>query len=256
VIGRLEGKVTVISGGAGGQGSAQAERFVAEGAKVVLGDIAADRGTELARVLGSTASFVPLDVTSEESWEAAVRHAVEAYGHLDVLINNAGIVKPAPLIDTTLDDYMSVIQVNQVGTFLGMKVAAPEMAKAGGGSIINTSSIAGLQGVANVVSYVASKFAITGMTKVGAIEFGRSNIRVNSIHPGAVDTPMIAADFDDIDQSSLYDGLPAGRVGRPEDIANLCVFLASDESEYCTGAEFVIDGGFLAGPMLPKAKQG
>ena len=247
-MGRLDGKVALISGGARGQGEAEARRFVAEGARVVLGDVLTAECQAVADSLGDAARALPLDVTREEDWARAVETALDAFGRLDVLVNNAGIVRTGALESTSLEDYRAVIDVNQVGTFLGMRAVVPAMREAGGGSIINISSNAGMEGVQGVIGYVASKWAIRGMTKTAALELGRYGIRVNSVHPGGVATPMIGADdFDSVDQDAVWGSQPIARVGQPEEIANLVLFLASDESSYSTGAEFVADGGGLAG---------
>jgi 3alpha(or 20beta)-hydroxysteroid dehydrogenase len=249
-MGRLEGKVALISGAARGQGEAEARLFVEEGAQVVLGDVRDDLGKLVAESLGSAATYLPLDVTREDSWADFCTGALEAFGTIDVLINNAGILATGSLAETSLDDYMKVIQVNQIGVFLGMKAVLAPMTQAGGGSIVNISSIGGLAGVAGMVSYVSSKFAVRGMTKTAALEFGPLGIRVNSVHPGAVDTPMVAPSgiaSDLSDEGSLRTGLPLQRVSQPEEIAKLVAFLASEDASYCTGSEFTADGGMLAG---------
>ncbi len=247
MTGRLEGKVALVSGAARGQGEAEARRFVAEGARVVIGDVLEAEGKAVADSLGEAATFVTLDVTDEESWQAAVRTAVEAYGGVHVLVNNAGILGAFAGIDAlALDDYLKVVMVNQVGTFLGMKHVAKAMEASGGGSIVNISSIGGLRGIPFATAYVATKFAVRGMTKTAAMELGKRGIRVNSVHPGGVATDMTAAVGDD-GTSRFYQRLPISRIGTPDDIANLVLFLASDESSYCTGQEFVIDGGSNAG---------
>lgn len=251
-MGRLGGKVALITGGARGQGAAEARRFVAEGAKVVITDILDAEGKETAAALGAAAIYCSHDVRLEESWDEVVANAVSSFGKLDVLINNAGVLLFAPLLDTSLEDYMRVIETNQVSCFLGMKAAVPAMKTAGGGSIINTSSIAGLTGTPQLVAYTASKFAVRGMTKVAALEFGQFGIRVNSLHPGGVATAMIGIDPDNPQSEKSrvgFTGLPLERVGNVDEMANLALFLASDESSYCTGSEFVADGGLLAGPM-------
>jgi 3alpha(or 20beta)-hydroxysteroid dehydrogenase len=193
-------------------------------------------------------------VRSEADWAAAVALAVERFGALHVLVNNAGIAGAQKrFTDITFEEYLETIAINQHGVFLGMQAAAPAIARSGGGSIVNVSSVNGQFGQAFGLPYCASKFAVRGMTKVAALELGSSGIRVNSIHPGAVDTPMLDADVNGVDPKSMfpYHKLPAGRIGAPDDIANLALFLASDESAYCTGAEFTADGGQTTGIGLP-----
>jgi len=247
---RLAGKVALITGAARGQGEAEAQLFVAEGAKVVLGDVLDDPGKGVAKSLGDSAVYLHHDVSREESWANFVATALQTFGQIDVLVNNAGILHVAPIAEIKLENYMRVIQVNQVGCLLGMKAVIPSMAKAGGGSIVNISSISGIEGAIGLVSYVSSKFAIRGMTKTAALELGRLGIRVNAICPGGIDTPMGRGDsegFENIDSSAWYRALPLQRIGKPEEVAKLALYLASSESAYCTGAEFVIDGGALAG---------
>ncbi|MEE2674472.1 MAG: glucose 1-dehydrogenase [Myxococcota bacterium] len=249
-MGKLQGKVALITGAARGQGEAEARLFVEEGAQVVLGDMRDDLGKVVAESLGSSALYMNLDVSREESWASYCAGALEAFGKIDVLVNNAGILKLGSIAETPLDDYMHVIQVNQVGVFLGMKAVLAPMTEAGGGSIVNISSIGGLAGIPGMVSYVSSKFAVRGMTKTAALEFGALGIRVNSVHPGAVDTPMIApseAGDGAADVSNIRKGLPLQRISDPAEIAKLVAFLASDESSYCTGSEFTADGGMMAG---------
>jgi len=248
-MGRLDGKVALISGAARGQGAVEARRLVEEGAKVVLGDVLEDEGNAVAAELGDAAVFVPLDVTSEQNWNEAVAATVDAFGGLNVLVNNAGVLGGfTPLVKTGLDDFLRVLQINLVGTFLGMKAAAPVMRDSGGGSIVNISSSAGMWGVPFGAAYTASKFGVRGITKTAALELGRDGIRVNSVHPGGVLTPM-TRELGDDGTSDYYRRLPAGRIGTPEDVSNLVLFLASDESAYCTGTEFVVDGGMLAGDL-------
>ncbi|MBA0126963.1 glucose 1-dehydrogenase [Haloechinothrix sp. YIM 98757] len=244
-MGRLSGKVGLITGAARGQGAAAARRFVAEGARVVVADVNDEDGKALAEELGDAALFCHLDVTEEAEWAEAVELAVATFGTLNVLVNNAGVLHFAELADTTLSDYERVIRVNQTGTFLGMRSVVEPMREAGGGSIVNLSSIDGLAGVPMLMSYTASKFAIRGMTKVAALELGKDGIRANSVHPGMIDTQMVqdAMGGIELDTSWLSKRIALGRLGEADEIADLVVFLASDESSYCTGAEFVADGG-------------
>ena len=247
-MGRLDGKVALITGGSRGQGAAEAALFVAEGGRVVLADVRDEQGEALAAELGEAAVYQHLDVRSEADWEAAVATAVERFGRLDILINNAGIVHAQPLEEMSRETYMDVIEVNQVGVFLGMRAVTPAMRDSGGGSIVNISSNAGLEGVSGVIGYVASKWAVRGMTKTAALELGQYGIRVNSVHPGGVDTPMLEQDdFEVVDQNAVFAAQPIPRIGQPEEIAKMVLFLASDDSSYSTGAEFLADGGMMAG---------
>lgn len=247
-MGRLAGKVALITGAARGQGAAAARRFVAEGAKVVIADILDTDGKQLADELGDAAVFQHLDVTDEGEWKHAVQRAVTEFGSLTVLVNNAGILHFSALADTTLTDYERVIRVNQIGTFLGLRSVVRPMREAGGGSIVNVSSVEGLAGMPFLVAYTASKFAIRGMTKVAALELGQDGIRVNSVHPGMIDTHMVADALGghELDTSWVQKKIPLGRVGEAREIADLVLFLASDESSYSTGSEFVADGGATA----------
>jgi 3alpha(or 20beta)-hydroxysteroid dehydrogenase len=247
--GRLAGKVALISGGARGQGEAEARVFVEEGAQVVIGDVLDESGRAVAETIGDACTYVHLDVTSEDDWGAAVGAAELAYGRLDVLVNNAGILGPfAPIDRIKLDDYLQVVMVNQVGTFLGIRAAVPAMERSGGGSIVNISSTGGLWGLPMLAAYVSSKFAVRGLTRTAAVELGPRGIRVNSVHPGGIDTPMTRFGGTPGDQlAPFYRRLPLRRVGTVHDVANLVVFLASDESSYCTGAEYLVEGGSLAG---------
>jgi 3alpha(or 20beta)-hydroxysteroid dehydrogenase len=246
----LSGKVALITGAAGGQGAAAARRFVAEGARVIIADVRDDEGKALADEIG--AHYLHLDVSEEDGWTAAVAEVADVYEPPNVLVNNAGILHFARLQDTTLSDYLRVIQVNQVGTFLGMRAVVPGMIKAGGGSIVNTSSIEGLRAAPLLTAYTSSKFAIRGMTKVAALELAGKGVRVNSVHPGMIDTGMLPAALggQPVDLTFAGKKVPLGRVGQPGEIADLVVFLASDESSYCTGAEFVADGGVTAAHSL------
>jgi len=246
-VGRLDGKVALISGGARGQGAAAARAFVREGARVICGDILDDEGKLLAEELGDAALYVHLDVTREDDWAGAVEEGERAFGRIDILLNNAGILRFARLTDMSAEEYMAVVNVNQLGVFLGMRAVVEPMRRAGGGSIINISSVEGLRGSPGLVAYVASKFAVRGMTKAAAVELGRDGIRVNSIHPGIVDTPMTrAVGLEGMDLDAIFSQIPIRRAGVPEDIVAMAVFLASDEAAYCTGSEFVVDGGATA----------
>ncbi len=247
----LNGKVALITGAARGQGAAEARLFAQRGAKVMLCDILDSEGQAVAAEIGANAAYIRLDVTSEASWQAAVTAAVSKFGKLNVLVNNAGIVKVTALADCPLDEYMQVIQVNQVGVFLGMKTVVPAMKQAGGGSIVNISSIDGLIGMTGGTAYCASKFAVRGMTKVAALELGKLGIRVNSIHPGGILTPMITgAGLDAQTAGEIFGRVPLQRIGQPEEIATLAAYLASDDASYSTGSEFIADGGLTAGFAL------
>lgn len=249
-MGRLSGKIALITGAAGGQGAAAVRRFVAEDARVLVADVLDDEGKALVDELGDAARYQHLDVSSEQDWADAVRATHDSFGRLDVLVNNAGILHFSSFEDTSLADYERVIRVNQFGTFLGIRSVIPSMSD-GGGSIVNVSSIEGLGGMPGVVAYTSSKFAIRGMTKVAALELGDRGIRVNSVHPGMIDTNMVrTAAGADVDVTPAGQKVALRRVGRPEEIANLVLFLASDESTYSTGAEFVADGGATAGHAL------
>ena len=248
---RLEGKVALISGGARGQGAVEAQMFAAEGAKVVIGDILDDAGKQTEaqlRELGYDCTYVHLDVTSESDWHNAVQAAVSAYGKLDILLNNAGILIRKNIEDTTETDWDRIFAVNAKGVFLGTKAALPALRASGGGSIINISSTAGLVGSPNgSASYTATKGAVRLFTKSTAIQHAREGIRCNSIHPGPIETDMIADTLNDPDNLALrMQRLPLGRVGKPSEIAYGAIYLASDESSFVTGAELVIDGGTTA----------
>ena len=248
---RLEGKVALISGGARGQGAVEARMFAEEGASVVIGDILDDEGRQTEaqlRELGYECTYVHLDVTSESDWESAVQAAVSAYGKLDILLNNAGILIRKGIEDTTADDWDRIFAVNAKGVFLGTKAAIPAMRENGGGSIINISSTAGLVGSPNgSASYTATKGAVRLFTKSTAIQHAREGIRCNSIHPGPIETDMIADTLSDPANLALrMQRLPLGRVGKPSEIAYGAIYLASDESSFVTGSELVIDGGTTA----------
>ena len=248
---RLEGKVALISGGARGQGAVEARMFAEEGASVVIGDILDDQGRQTEaelQELGYNVTYVHLDVTSESDWEAAVQSAVDTYGKLDVLLNNAGILIRKNIEETTEDDWDRIFAVNAKGVFLGTKAAIPAMRNSGGGSIINISSTAGLVGSPNgSASYTATKGAVRLFTKSTAIQHAREGIRCNSIHPGPIETDMIADTLNDPANMALrMQRLPLGRVGKPSEIAYGAIYLASDESSFVTGSELVIDGGTTA----------
>ncbi|MCX7620731.1 MAG: glucose 1-dehydrogenase [Acidimicrobiales bacterium] len=248
MTGRLAAKSVLITGAARGQGAAEARLFVAEGARVVIADVLESEGRALAGELGDSARFVPLDVTREDQWARAVEMTVEEFGSLDVLVNNAGVLRFNRLQSETLDGFRSVLDVNLVGVFLGMQAAAGPMAERGGGSIVNISSTAGLVGMPGTAAYVASKWGVTGLTKAAAIDLGPSGIRVNSVHPGSIDTPMIRMDGLPTEAfEPYYRRLPIKRLGTADEVAKAVLFLASDESSYCTGASFVVDGGQTCG---------
>ena len=239
--GRVGGKVAIVTGAARGMGAMHAKRLVDEGAQVMLTDVLDVVGEATAQALGNNARFMHHDVTKEAEWKNIVAATEKAFGPVSVLVNNAGIAANSPIEATSEADYRRVIDINQVSVFLGMKSVLPSMKRAGGGSIINISSIAGIIGTPTTMAYTASKFAVRGMTKSAAIEFAPHNIRVNSIHPGIIRTPMTAGDNDVIAAATAV--TPAGRVGEPEEVANIMLMLASDETRFSTGAEFVVDGG-------------
>ncbi|TFE00839.1 glucose 1-dehydrogenase [Jeotgalibacillus sp. R-1-5s-1] len=246
-MGRLDGKVALITGGARGMGASHAKAFVAEGAKVVITDVLTEEGEKTAQALGDHCVFFKHDVTSEEEWKDIVHKTEEHFGPISVLVNNAGIVIQEPLESLSLENYRKVIDINQVGVFLGMKSVLPSMKKADKGSIINISSISGMVGQAMTLAYNASKFAVRGMTKSAAVELGPLGIRVNSIHPGIIKTPMTQTPELEAVLEQMLATIPLGRQAEPEEVSALCVFLASDESSYSSGSEFIIDGGMIAG---------
>jgi 3alpha(or 20beta)-hydroxysteroid dehydrogenase len=247
-MGKLDGKVAIITGAAQGMGEAHARRFISEGAKVVLTDVNEAGGSALAAELGDNALFIKHDVTSLDQWKAVVEQAEAAFGPVTILVNNAGILGPiANIVDIDPDAYLQTIAVNQHSQVWGMKSVIPGMVKAGGGSIVNISSTAGMLVVAGApsVAYVGSKFASRGMTKEVAVTYGPDRIRVNSVHPGFIKTPMMAA-ATDADGGGIADAVPLRRMAEPDEVSSLVLFLASDDSSYISGMEHVIDGALTA----------
>jgi len=249
-MGRLDGKVALITGGARGMGKSHVRRFVEEGATVVFGDVLDEDGAKLAADTDN-AHYVHLDVTEPGDWENAVRTTVGSHGGLHVLVNNAGIMRHKTIEDMSLDECRRIIEVNLLGQWLGIKSVTPAMRDSGGGSIINVSSTEGFNGAAGMSAYSASKFGIRGLTKSAARELGQYGIRVNSIHPGGIITAMsmqpdiVEATADRA--QAIVDGIPLGRLGNSREVSGLVAFLASDDSSYCTGSEVLVDGGFTTG---------
>jgi 3alpha(or 20beta)-hydroxysteroid dehydrogenase len=243
---RLAGKVAIVTGGAQGQGAEIARAFVAEGAKVVVADVADEPGAALAAELGDAAHFAHHDVSDETSWTALVEDTNSRFGPVSVLANNAGILRFGEIATGALEDVELMWRINQMGVFLGMRAVVPTMKANGGGSIINASSVEGLAGMAGCAGYAATKWAIRGMTKCAAMELGGKGIRVNSVHPGMIDTPMTRVHGGDAAMEFGASKIPMRRVGQPSDIAPVYVFLASDESGYMNGAELAVDGGVTA----------
>ncbi|MEU6581488.1 SDR family oxidoreductase [Nocardia sp. NPDC046763] len=242
--GRLDGRVALISGAASGMGASHARAFVAEGASVLIGDITDEAGAKLAAELGDTAAYVHLDVTSAADWRAAVDTAVERFGKLDVLVNNAGILDFGPLGTYTEEQWQRTLSINLTGPFLGLTAARDALVAARPAAVVNISSAAGIQGVPGAHAYTASKFGVRGLTKSAALELAQHGVRVNSVHPGGILTPMLGVpegSTTDRDANTL------ARLGVPDEVTALVVFLASHESSYCNGAEFVVDGGMTAG---------
>ena len=247
---RLENKVALISGGARGMGAVEAKLFAGEGAKVVIGDVLEDEGRRTEAEInesGGECVFVRLDVTSEESWQVAVRLAVERFGKLDILVNNAGIYRTHNVVETTEEEWDQVMDINAKGVFLGTKTAIPAMRDNGSGSIVNISSVAGLVGNLMSSAYTASKGAVRLLTKSTAIQYGREGIRCNSVHPGTIVTQMTAGLLaDESYREDRINRTPIGRLGTADDVAYGVLFLASDEASFMTGSELVIDGGRTA----------
>ena len=241
---RLDDKVALITGGARGQGAAEAELFVAAGARVVITDVLDAEGQATAERLGAACEYMHHDVVSEADWATVVDSVVERHGHLDVLVNNAGIFRTVGLIETSLALWQQMLDINQTGVFLGMRTAATAMKTNGSGSIINISSIAGMKSAAIAHAYGATKWAVRGMTKSAAVELAPHGVRVNSVHPGIIDTAMLA-EFGDM-RDAITERIPLGRVAAADEVGKLVLFLASDDSTYCTGHEFVIDGAMTS----------
>ncbi|HEY7619906.1 MAG TPA: SDR family NAD(P)-dependent oxidoreductase [Solirubrobacteraceae bacterium] len=240
---KLEGRVALVTGGARGMGEAHARALIGEGAEVVIGDVLETEGTALADELGDGARFVALDVTDEPAWQAAVRFAEDAFGPISILVNNAGVLAVAPIAELPMQEWRRVIDTNLTGTFLGMKTVHPSMRRAGGGAIVNVSSMAAYIAVGQASAYTASKWGLRGLTKAAAIEFGRDRIRVNSLHPGMIKTPMIEGAADEATQAARY---PIPRFGTSEEVAATMLHIVCDAT-YSTGSEFCVDGGILAG---------
>lgn len=259
-MGKLDGKTALITGGARGMGATTARLFHAEGAAVVIGDLLTDDGEQLAAELGERALFRHHDVTDEASWQDIVAAAMQAFGSLDILVNNAGILKYSTLADMATDDFMAVIHVNLLGVFLGIKTVAPMMTAQRAGSIVNISSTGGFRAMNGTGAYTASKFGVRGLTKAASLELGQHGVRVNSVHPGGIDTPLTNPDgAPTAEVDRIYKRFPLQRAGRAEEIARVSLFLASDDSSYCCGAEIVADGGGLSGTyssLLPGAPEG
>ncbi len=243
--GRVAGKVALITGAARGMGAAHARRFIAEGARVVLGDILDAEGAALAAELSSDARYIRLDVTKPDDWAAAVALCVADFGGLHILVNNAGIFGGAAIVDHPLDLWQRMIEINLTGVFLGIRAATSALVASGSGSIINISSVAGLRGAPGGSAYVASKFGVRGLTKAVAAELAPFGVRCNSVHPGIIDTPMAEGL-----NTQGYD-YPLGRMARSEEVTNLVLYLASDEASYSTGSEFIVDGGLTMGGISP-----
>ncbi|MEV0095605.1 glucose 1-dehydrogenase [Streptomyces sp. NPDC050738] len=238
----LEGKVVVITGAGRGQGAAEARMFAGAGARVVVTDVREDEGEEVAKSLGGKGVFVPHDVSEAADWTSVVEAVLSAFGRLDALVNNAALWRTASVEDETLENFESLLRVNLIGPFLGIRAVVPAMKEAGGGSIVNVSSTAGLVGIKGHAAYGSTKFGLRGLTRSSALDLAPYGIRVNSVHPGAIDTPMTAAVAD-----KDWSHVPLGRMGQPEEAGQLVGFLVSDASSYVTGTEFTVDGGQTTG---------
>ena len=251
-IADLTGKVALVTGGgrARGQGAAEGRLFASRGATVVLADVIDEEGERTAGEIPGSVEYAHLDVTSESEWDQVVADIVDRHGRLDILINNAGIARVGQLVNVTMDDWNTTVAVNQTGVMLGMRAAARAMIETdvkanGGGSIVNISSVAGMEGLFGSTSYGATKWAVRGMTKIAAKELGKHGIRVNSIHPGFIDTDMLAdGNYDDDQLARMARRAPVGRIGTPDDIAGMALYLVSEAAGFVTGQEFVVDGGW------------
>lgn len=249
---RLLDRVAIVTGGSGGIGAAIARSFLDEGALVVVADVSPESAASRSEQVDDRFASITTDVCREDDWLQLLERTQRLFGAPTVLVNNAGVLRHGPLIDTTLNEWNEVIGVNQTGVFLGLRTVAPFMIDVGGGTIINISSVDGLAGMPFMGAYVASKFAVRGLTKVAALELAPHGIRVNSIHPGPIDTAMTrVSDSSSAAEAAFKPIIPLGRIGDPAEVARLAVFLASADSSYCTGAEFVIDGGWTASVPLP-----
>jgi 3alpha(or 20beta)-hydroxysteroid dehydrogenase len=245
---RLKDKVAIVTGGARGMGAATVRVFVSEGARVVIADVLDEEGEKLAKELKGSAIFQHHDVTSEESWRKVIARTVETFGSIDVLVNNAGILLFKTIADTSKADFERVLGVNLLGTFLGTKLVGEQMVARKRGSIINISSADGMKGANSLGAYAASKWGIRGLTRVAAMEFGHKGVRVNSVHPGGIDTAMGNPYAEPkAEVNKRYSMVPLQRVGEPEEVARTSLFLASDDSSYLCGAEIAVDGGMLTG---------
>ncbi|MCX4646060.1 glucose 1-dehydrogenase [Streptomyces sp. NPDC055059] len=238
----LDGKVVVITGAGRGQGAAEAALAAAAGARVVVTDVREEEGIEVAKSLGEQGLFVRHDVSDPDSWGEVVDATLGAFGRIDALVNNAALWRTAPVERETLENFEQLIRVNLLGPFLGIQAVVPAMREAGGGSVVNVSSTAGLIGIPGHAAYGSTKFGLRGLTRSSALDLAGYGIRVNSVHPGAIDTPMISGV-----SGKDWSHLPLGRMGRPEEVGELVLFLASDASSYITGTEFTVDGGSTAG---------
>jgi 3alpha(or 20beta)-hydroxysteroid dehydrogenase len=250
---RLDGKVALVTGASRGLGASIGQLLHRQGALVVLADVRDEEGGALAASLGARAHYVHLDVSSEDAWAAALADTRQRFGPVRILVNNAGIFRTCATLEQSAEEYLQIVRINQLGVFLGMRACIALMREAGGGSVINIASTAGIEGVPLALAYTASKHAVVGMTKAAALEFGSSNIRVNVVCPGAMATPLLAESFN-VPVGTLaaapFPNAPLGRMADPREIAPTVVFLASDDSSYTTGSEFVVDGGLTAGVLM------